>query len=51
MGVISTAKVVTSAERACAVSIQPGNCTWVTVIEAINTTGRVLPPIIIFKGV
>ena len=50
MGVISTAKVVTSAERARTVSLQPGNREWVTAIEAISSTGWVLPPMIIFKG-
>ena len=50
MGVISTAKVVTSAERARTVSLQPGNREWVTAIEAISSTRWVLPPMIIFKG-
>lgn len=50
MGVISTAKVVTAADKARTVSIQPGNRGWVTVIESINSTGWVLPPLIIFKG-
>ena len=51
MGVISTAKVVTSAERDRTVSLQPGNREWVTAIESINSTGWVLPPMIIVKGV
>ena len=51
MGVISTAKVVTSAERDRTVSLQPGNREWVTAIESINSTGWVLPPMIILKGV
>ena len=51
MGVISTAKVVTSAERDRTVSLQPGNREWVTTIESINATGWVLPPMIILKGV
>jgi len=51
MGVISTAKVVTSAERERTVSLQPGNREWVTAIESINSTGWVLPPMIIVKGV
>lgn len=50
MGVISTAKVVTAANRACTVSIQPGNREWVTVIKSINATRWVLPPMVIFKG-
>ena len=51
MGVISTAKVVMSAERDRTVSLQPGNREWVTVIESINAAGWVLPPIIIVKGI
>lgn len=50
MGVISTAKVVTAADRARTVSIQPGNREWVTVIESINAAGQILPPMVIFKG-
>ena len=50
MGVIATAKVVTAAEKARTDSIQPGNREWVTVIESVNSTGRILPPLIIFKG-
>ena len=42
IGVISTAKVITAAERACTVSIQPGNREWVTVIELVNATGWIL---------
>ena len=51
MGMISTAKVVTSAERDRTVSLQPGNREWVTAIESINSTGWVLPPMFIVKGV
>jgi hypothetical protein len=51
MGVISIAKVVTSTERDRTVSLQPGNREWVTAIESINSTGWVLPPMIILKGV
>jgi hypothetical protein len=50
MGIISTSKVVTAADRARTVSIQPGNREWVTVIESINATGWALPPMVIFKG-
>jgi hypothetical protein len=35
MGLISTAKVITTADRAKPVSIQPGNREWVTVIDCI----------------
>jgi DDE superfamily endonuclease len=51
MGVISTAKVVTGAERSNRpVSIQPGNREWVTVIDCISSSGWSLPPVIIFEG-
>jgi hypothetical protein len=50
MGIISTAKVVTAGEKARAVSVQPGNREWVTVIESASSTGWVLPPMVIFKG-
>ena len=39
MGVISTVKVVMSAERDRTVSLQPGNREWVTVIKSINSIG------------
>jgi hypothetical protein len=50
MGVITTSKVVTSAEAERTDAIQPGNREWVTVIESVNSTGWVLPPMIIFKA-
>lgn len=51
MGVISTAKVVTGSERrGRPFKTQPGNREWVTVIETIAANGRVLDPLIIFKG-
>lgn len=51
MGVIGTARVVTRSERAGkAITIQPGNRDWVTVIETVNATGWALPPMIIFSG-
>jgi DDE superfamily endonuclease len=40
MGVISTAKVITGAERSNRpVSIQPGNREWVTAIDCISSAG------------
>jgi hypothetical protein len=51
IGLISTAKVITATEKDRTVSIQPGNREWVTVIESINSTGWVLPLMIILKGV
>jgi hypothetical protein len=51
MGVISTAKVVTGAERSRRpVSVQPGNREWVTAIDCICADGQSLPPVIIFEG-
>ena len=51
MGLVATAKVVTSAEMTGKpFLIQPGNREWVTSIECINSTGWALPPCIIFKG-
>jgi len=51
MGVISTAKVVTSSERSgWPVCVQPGNREWVTAIESICADGSILPPMIIFEG-
>lgn len=51
MGVISTAKVVTGAERSNRpVSIQPGNREWVTVIDCISSYGWSLLSVIIFEG-
>jgi DDE superfamily endonuclease/Tc5 transposase DNA-binding domain/helix-turn-helix, Psq domain len=50
MGVISTAKVITGADRAKPVSVQPGNREWVTVIDCISSYGWNIPPVIIFEG-
>jgi hypothetical protein len=51
MGVISTAKVITGAERSRRpVSVQPGNREWVTAIDCICADGYSLPPVIIFEG-
>jgi hypothetical protein len=51
MGVISTAKVITGAERSRKpVSVQPGNREWVTAIDCICADGQSLPPVIIFEG-
>ena len=48
MGLVATAKVVTSAEMTGKpFLIQPGNREWVTSIECINASGWALPP---FKG-
>jgi hypothetical protein len=51
MGIISTGKVVTSAERRRKPkSVQPGSREWVTVIEAISAEGQLIPPFIIVTG-
>ena len=52
MGVASTSKVICGSETrdSHARSIQPGNREWITIIIAINATGSVLPPQIIFAG-
>src|SRR5450432_3002439 len=51
MGVISTAKVITGAERSNRpVAVQPGNREWVTAIDFISSAGWSLPPVIIFEG-
>jgi hypothetical protein len=51
IGVISTAKVITGAERSRRpVSVQPGNREWVTAIDCICADGQSLPPVIIFEG-
>ena len=51
MGVASTAKVICGSETrdSHAKSIQPGNREWITII-AINASGSILPPRIIFAG-
>jgi hypothetical protein len=51
MGVAATSKVVTSSDTVGrAIDIQLGNREWVTVIEAINAAGWVLPPFVILAG-
>jgi hypothetical protein len=52
MGVISTAKVITSSDRAGRLrTLQLGNREWVSVIEAINTHRVAILPLIIFSAV
>ena len=51
MGVISTVKVITRAERKGRLTLtQPGNREWVTAIETIRADGTTIPPMIIFAG-
>ena len=51
MGVAGSAKVIISKHEKQAFSAQSGNREWVSLIEAIGTTGRSLPLFVIFKGV
>ena len=52
MGVIATAKVITGTDRASRPhTIQLGNREWVIVIEGVSSTGYLIPPLIIFKGI
>jgi hypothetical protein len=51
MGIAATSKVVTSSEAVGrAVTIQPGDREWVTVIECINASGWSIPPFVILQG-
>ena len=51
MGVISTARVITGAERSNRpVSVQPGNREWVTAIDCICADRQSLLLVIIFEG-
>jgi hypothetical protein len=51
IGVISTAKVITSAKRSNRpVSIQPRNREWVIAIDCISSARWSLPPVVIFEG-
>lgn len=42
--------MITSQQDRRARVCQPGNREWVTIVEAIQSTGRILPPMIIFAG-
>ncbi|ODQ68817.1 hypothetical protein LIPSTDRAFT_335786 [Lipomyces starkeyi NRRL Y-11557] len=53
ISVIGTSNIVTSAERegsAFAFLKQPGNREWVIVVEAFNSSGWNVPPMVIFLG-
>ncbi len=51
MGVISTSKVVTRADRKGRPrTLQPGNREWVTVVHGINSQGWEIPPLIILAA-
>jgi len=51
MGQISSTLVVTSSEgRGRAKKIQPGNREWITVIQAVQSGGEVIPPYVVAAG-
>ncbi|KAF1930183.1 DDE-domain-containing protein, partial [Didymella exigua CBS 183.55] len=51
IGVGGSVKAVTASERRLKpLGVQPGDREWVTLIAAINATGWVIPPFIIFKA-
>jgi hypothetical protein len=51
MGVAAILKVVTSSDTiGRAITMQPGNCEWVTAIEAVNATRWSILPFIILAG-
>ena len=51
MGVISSMKVVTGAERRTRPAlVQPGDREWVTVIQSVCAARSFTPPFIIYKG-
>lgn len=51
MGVAATTKVICSSNRTEKPGfVQPGSREWATVIECVGSTGKVLPPLIIFKS-
>jgi hypothetical protein len=51
MGIGVTAKFICSSNRTGKPSlIQPGNREWVTVVECVGSTDKVVPPLIIFKS-
>jgi hypothetical protein len=51
MGMLSSAKVVTSSERRGKPRTkQPGNREWVTVIQGVCATGWAVPSYVVVKG-
>ena len=49
-GIWEEVKVIIPRREGEAISCQPGNREWVTVIEAISGSGRLLPSFVIFEG-
>jgi hypothetical protein len=51
LGKISSQLVVTGLERpGKAKKLQPGDREWVTLVQGVGSTGRVIPPFLIFAG-
>ena len=51
MGKISSQLVVTGSEKpGKAKKLQPGDREWVTLVQGVGATGKVIPPFIIFAG-
>ena len=51
MGKITSQLVVAGSEKpGKAKKLQPGDCEWVTLIQAVGATGKRIPPFIIFAG-
>jgi DDE superfamily endonuclease/Tc5 transposase DNA-binding domain/helix-turn-helix, Psq domain len=46
----SNGLVLGHAEKKAIMKKQPGSRCWTTIIECISATGRILPPLVIFKG-
>src|SRR5437667_2435540 len=49
-GIGDDAKVIIPRSELIAISCQPGNREWVSVIESIRSNGYSVPPFVIFKG-
>jgi hypothetical protein len=51
MGKIRSQLVVTGSDKpGKAKKLQPGNCEWTTLIQAVGATRKRIPPFIIFAG-
>ncbi|KAI0990914.1 hypothetical protein K3495_g17273, partial [Podosphaera aphanis] len=50
LGVCSNTKVLSSSKKTRTFVISPQNREWVSVLECVSATGRIIKPLIIFKG-
>ena len=50
LGVCSNTKVLSSSKKTRTYVKSPQNREWVSVLECISATGRIIKPLIIFKG-